>query len=270
MIEIIHAIILGIVEGITEFLPISSTAHLLVSEKLIGFSDAAGIFTVVIQLGAIMAAAWYFRKDLMYIVSAVKSGDKFMRGFLASVLVGVLPAALTGLIVEKTIGLPDSLLMIATALILGGIAFIIVENGHIKKSNSIGEVAYADITLRRALYIGIGQCFALIPGVSRSGATIMGGLVTGLDRKTSTVFSFYLSIPIMLAASALKLIDGKSELSKISGGTPALMVGVICSFITALLAINWLLKYVSTKDFKPFAYYRIALGIIILVVLAVS
>lgn len=268
MVEIIQALVLGIVEGITEFLPISSTAHLIVSEKLLGFTDTAGIFTVVVQLGAIIAAAWYFRKDLLYIIDSLKSGDKFMRGFLKSVFIGILPAGIAGLIVEKTVGLPDSLPVIATALILGGVAFLIIENGAIKKAEKSGEVAYGDITPKKALYVGLSQCLALIPGVSRSGATIMSGLLVGLDRKTATVFSFYLSIPIMIAASALKLIDGKSALSSITGGTPALLVGLIAAFITALLAISWLLKYVTTNSFKPFAYYRIALGLLILASIA--
>ncbi len=267
--DILSALFLGIVEGLTEFLPISSTGHLLVTEKLIGFKDDTALFTVVIQLGAILAAGWYFRKDLAYIISSLARGDKAMRRFAWSVIIGVLPSGLVGLIVEKTIGLPDALPLIAVTMIVGGIAFLFIENRVTKKPLQSGEVAYDDITPRRALYVGLGQCLAIIPGVSRSGATIMSGLLAGLDRKTATIFSFYLSIPIMVAASALKLLDGRSTLSSITGGTPALVVGVISAFITALLVINWLLKYVTTNSFKPFAYYRIAVGLILAVALII-
>lgn len=267
--DILSALFLGIVEGLTEFLPISSTGHLLVTEKLIDFKDETALFTVVIQLGAILSAGWYFRKDLVYIISSLARGDKVMRRFVWSVFIGVLPAGIVGLIVEKTIGLPDALPLIALTMIVGGIAFLFIENRVTKKPLQSGEVAYDDITPRRALYVGLGQCLAIIPGVSRSGATIMSGLLAGLDRKTATIFSFYLSIPIMVSASALKLLDGRSTLSSITGGTPALVVGVISAFITALLVINWLLKYVTTNSFKPFAYYRIAVGLILAVALII-
>ncbi len=268
--DILSALFLGIVEGLTEFLPISSTGHLLVTEKLIDFKDETALFTVVIQLGAILSAGWYFRKDLVYIISSLARGDKVMRRFVWSVFIGVLPAGIVGLIVEKTIGLPDALPLIALTMIVGGIAFLFIENRVTKKPLQSGEVAYDDITPRRALYVGLGQCLAIIPGVSRSGATIMSGLLAGLDRKTATIFSFYLSIPIMVSASALKLLDGRSTLSSITGGTPALVVGVISAFITALLVINWLLKYVTTNSFKPFAYYRIAVGFILAVALILN
>lgn len=268
--DILSALFLGIVEGLTEFLPISSTGHLLVTEKLIDFKDETALFTVVIQLGAILSAGWYFRKDLVYIISSLARGDKAMRRFVWSVVIGVLPAGLVGLIVEKTTGLPDALPLIAITMIIGGIAFLFIENRVTKKPLQSGEVAYDDITPRRALYVGLGQCLAIIPGVSRSGATIMSGLLAGLDRKTATIFSFYLSIPIMVSASALKLLDGRSTLSSITGGTPALVVGVISAFITALLVINWLLKYVTTNSFKPFAYYRITVGLILAVALILN
>lgn len=268
--DILKALLLGIIEGITEFLPVSSTAHLLVSEKVLGYKDTAAIFTVVIQLGAILAAAWYFRKDLTYIIRSLIARDKEMTSFAGSVIVGVLPAGIVGLVIEKTVGLPDSLWLISAMLILGGIAFILIENMSHKLPSRSGDVRYEDITAKKSLLIGLGQCLSIIPGVSRSGATIMTGLIVGLDRKTATVFSFYLSIPIMVAASALKLASDHSAISSISGGSLALVVGLLSSFITACIVITWLLKYVTKNDFKPFAYYRIGLGLIILVVLTVQ
>ena len=268
--DILKALLLGVIEGITEFLPVSSTAHLLVSEKVLGYKDTAEIFTVIIQFGATVAAAWYFRKDLMYIIRSLIARDKAMTSFAGSVIIGILPAALVGLIVEKTVGLSDSLWLISAMLILGGVVFILVENMSHKIPSKTGNVRYADITVKKSLLIGLAQCLSIIPGISRSGATIMGGLLVGLDRKTATVFSFYLSIPIMVAASALKLANDHSAISSISGGSSALIVGLLSAFITACISITWLLKYVSKKDFKPFAYYRIGLGLVFLVVLTVQ
>lgn len=267
MIEILQAIFLGIVEGLTEFLPISSTGHLIIAEDLIGFKDTAEIFTVVIQLGAIMAAAWYFRRDLVRIVRGIRSSDKAMINFATSVIVGLLPAGIVGLIVEKTTGIPDSLWIIALALIAGGLVFLAIERQTHTPTAPDGTVNYKSITPRKGLLVGLGQCLALIPGVSRSGATIMTGLVCGLDRRTATVFSFYLSIPIMVAASGLKLLSNSSAISEVSGGVPALIVGVVVSAITAFFAIKWLLGYVSKHSFRPFAYYRILLGTGILIML---
>lgn len=266
--DIVKSIILGIIEGATEFLPISSTGHLLISEKLLNFKDTTALYTVVIQLGAIFAAVWYFRKDLVSITKGLLSREKVMTTFCMHVVIGIIPVALLGLIIEKTIGLPDSPTLIAASLILGGVVFLLVENQPHKPADPKGKVVYGDITAKRSLLIGIGQCLALIPGVSRSGATIMTGLLAGLDRKTATVFSFYLSIPIMIAASALKLYSDSSALSEISGGSASLFFGVISAFISALLVIHWLLGYVQKHNFKPFAYYRIGLGTLLFVLIS--
>jgi undecaprenyl-diphosphatase len=267
--DIFIAIILGIIEGITEFLPVSSTGHLIVAENLMGFQDSAKVFTVVVQFGAILAAAWYFRHDLMAILKGILNKDRQMIVFVRNVLFGLIPSLVIGLFVEKTIGLPDSLVLIALSLIIGGIIFLIIESRVHRSPAKNGDVRYEEITVRRSWQIGLGQCLALIPGVSRSGATIMTGLVAGLDRKTATVFSFYLSIPVMLGASIVKLLDDYSAIESISGGVPALIAGMITSFISALVVIKWLLRYVQTHTFKPFAYYRIGLGTAILIVLAV-
>jgi undecaprenyl-diphosphatase len=268
--EFIKIIVLGIIEGITEFLPISSTGHLVASEKLMHFKDEASLFTVVIQFGAILAAAWYFRKDLAYIIKQVLSGDTFMLGFIKNVLIGLLPAGIIGVIVEKTVGIPDSLMLIAVSLILGGVIMWVVENHYSVKSLKEGSVDYEKITTRRSLVIGFAQALAIIPGVSRSGATIVSGMLSGLDRKTATVFSFYLSIPIMLAASALKLKDDHSKLSLLTGGSKGLALGTVVSFITAFIVVKWLLKYVQKNNFKPFAYYRMAVGSVLILLLAIG
>jgi len=266
--DILSALLLGIIEGLTEFLPVSSTGHLLVGGKLLGFKDDTALFTVVIQLGAILAAAWYFRNDLAYIVRQCLSKDPAMLTFVRNVCIGLLPAGIIGFIVEKTVGIPDSLTLIALALIVGGFIFLAVESKLAIDSKKTGEVDYDSITLKRSLLIGLAQCLALVPGVSRSGATIVAGLASGLDRKTAAVFSFYLSIPIMLAASMLKLASGRSELQNISGGTIGLIVGTIAAAVTAFITVSWLMKYIQTNTFKPFAYYRIVLGSIILLALA--
>lgn len=268
--DFIKIIVLGIVEGITEFLPISSTGHLDASEKLLHFKDEAALFTVVIQLGAILAAAWYFRRDLMYIVKALLDRDRFMIMFAKNVIIGLLPAGIIGVIVEKTVGIPNSMMLIAISLILGGVVLWVVENHYHVKPMSDGEVDYEGITTKRSLVIGFAQALAIVPGVSRSGATIVSGMLAGLDRKTATVFSFYLSIPIMIAASALKLKDDHTKLHLITGGSKGLILGTLVSFVVAFVVVKWLLQYVQKSNFKPFAYYRIVAGSLILLLIALG
>jgi undecaprenyl-diphosphatase len=263
--EIIKVIILGIIEGLTEFLPISSTGHVIVAEKLLHFRDEAALFTVVVQIGAILAAALYFRKDLVYIIKSLLKKDKYMQKFALNVLIGLLPAGLLGLLIEKFTSIPDSLVVISISLIIGGIVLLLVENyAHIAPPKDT-DIDYDSVTPKRSLYVGLAQCLALIPGVSRSGATIVGGMLSGLDRRTAAVFSFYLGIPLMLAASALKLAKHHSELSSLPAGSTGLIIGVIASFVSGYLVVSWLLKYIQTHDFRGFAYYRIMFGSILLV-----
>jgi len=258
--EFLQAFILGVIEGFTEFLPISSTGHLLVAEDLLGFKDDTALFTVVIQLGAILAAVWYFRSDLVSILSGITKKSSNARMILLLTFIGILPASLAGFILEKSLGISDSLLVIAWALILGGIALWIIEEK--KPKTTVKEIS--KITPKKALTVGVIQCLSLIPGVSRSGSTIAGGLLVGLDRKTATIFSFYLSIPIMFAASIYKIIEERSSLSSITGGSTSLIIGLVTATVTAFLAVKWLLRYVQTNSFKPFAYYRIIVGSAIL------
>jgi undecaprenyl-diphosphatase len=267
--DIINAIILGIVEGLTEFLPISSSGHLIVAESLLGFKDTAEVFTVVIQMGAILAVIWYYRNDLIKRVLGLSSAN--MQKFWLNIIIASIPAGVLGLIFNKQI---ESLMFhpipVAIALIVGGIILWIVES---RPSNHTQTTELADVdavTPMQAIWIGVSQIFALVfPGTSRSGATIVGGMLTGLNRATSTAFSFYLGMPILVLASLYKLYKARDTLSSsVPGGGMALLVGTIVSFVSALVVVGWLLNYVSRNNFKPFAIYRVVLGVIILVLVA--
>lgn len=261
--DIIHAIILGVIEGLTEFLPISSTGHLIVAENLINYKDTAEIFTIVCQIGAIIAVIWYYRRDLLQKISGFFSGDKKSQKFIYKWVLATLPALIFGFLLKDYFDKYAVVRTVAISFILGGVAIWLIEHYH--KAPKSKDVNLEKITLTQSLKIGFYQVIALVPGVSRSGATIMGGLLSGVDRVSATAFSFYLSIPIIVLASGYKLTKNHSEISTVSGGGLALLVGVITAFITAFFAIKWLLKYVSKHDFKGFAYYRIIVGIIILV-----
>ncbi len=267
--EILRAIILGIVEGLTEFLPISSTGHLIVSEKVIGFKDSAELFTVVIQIGAIAAVIWYCRRDIIRLIGGLFKGNRVAGRFWLNLVIATIPAGFIGLIFDKTIQRLAAAKTVALALILGGVVLWLAEN-YRRPVPPAGKAQLDKVTTRQALWIGVAQVFSLVPGVSRSGATIVGGLVTGLDRLTATAFSFYLSIPVMVLASSYKLIKEREHIASLPGGSGALIIGSIVSFLTALLAISWLLKYVSQHSFKPFAYYRMAFGSLILVLLGLN
>ncbi len=262
--EILWAILLGIIEGVTEFLPISSTGHLLLTQDLIGYKDTAEIFTVVIQLGALGAVVWYFRQDLILKVEGLFKKDKKTQNFWKIWIVATLPATLIGLLLEAHITTFNTTPVIAGALIIGGILIWLIETYH-KPNAPSSKIQLSNISMKQALSIGFYQALALIPGVSRSGSTIMGGLLSGLDRVTATAFSFYLSIPILFLAGVYKLATGFNNFDSISGGGTALLAGTVASFISAFIVIGWLLKYVSRHNFKIFAYYRIILGIILLI-----
>ncbi len=268
MLAILQAIVLGIIEGVSEFLPISSTGHLIVAEKAIGFQDNHDIFTVVIQVGAIAAVVWFYRKDLLQKTLGLFRREKIALNFWKILVIGTIPAGIIGLLLEKHMGSITTPLVVAISLILGGIILWIVDRKPVEHNDA--PVELDQISTKQAALIGLGQSVAIIPGVSRSGATIVSGLATKLNRPTATAFSFYLSIPVMVAASGLKLVKYNSDLSALPGGTASLIVGLVAAFITALLAISWLLRYIVHHNFKPFAYYRIALGTLILLLLAVG
>ncbi len=266
--EILQAILLGILEGFTEFLPISSTGHLIVASELVGYKDTAKIFTVVIQMGTVAAVLWFYRNDLIAKIKGLFQRDKAITRFWVAWVAATIPAALAGFLFKDALSVYAVSLTVAIALIIGGILIWIIETYHQAPKNTSGEPQLEKLSISQAAKVGAFQMLALVPGVSRSGATIMGGLLTGLDRVTAASFSFYLSIPILLLAGGYQLVKGHDELTTVSGGAPALLAGTVAAFITALIVIKSLLKYLYKHDFKIFAYYRIVLGVIILVALA--
>lgn len=262
--EILQAILLGILEGFTEFLPISSTGHLIVASELVGYKDTAKIFTVVIQLGAIAAVIWFYRKDLLQKTLGLLRRETAAVRFWTAWVVATIPGGLAGFLLKDHVDVYAVSLTVAIALIIGGILIWIIETYHTAPINKSGKPQFEKITVTQAIKVGLFQMLALIPGVSRSGSTIMGGLLLGMDRVTAASLSFYLSIPLLLLAGTYQLATGYKEFDTISGGAPALVAGTVAAFITALVVIRWLLRYISKHDFKLFAYYRIILGLIIL------
>jgi undecaprenyl-diphosphatase len=266
-----RAVILGIVEGITEFLPISSTGHLIVTENLIGFRDCTNTFTVVIQIGAILAVVLYYWRDLLARALGLFRGDQTAVKFWLNLIIATIPAAVIGLSLENLLSNLDTPLTVAISLIVGGILLYALEvrRGRTQTAPEPLEPQIDSITPLQALLIGSAQVLAVIfPGTSRSGAAIVGGWMLGLNRVTATAFSFYLGIPTLGAAGLYKLYKARNELSSLPGGVPALLIGSFVSLITAFLAVTWLLRYVSKNDFKGFAIYRIVAGCAILMLLA--
>jgi len=246
------AAILGVVEGLTEFLPVSSTGHLILASRLMGLAQTEFVksFEIAIQLGAILAVVVLYRKTLFNDIEALKR-----------VIVGFIPTGILGLVFYKIVKryLLDSDATVLWALFLGGIALIAFELLHRSKPGTDGEADVRKITYRQALVIGVCQSVAMIPGVSRSAASVVGGLAQGIDRATTVRFSFLLAVPTMLAATGLDLI--KSRGSFVAGDATALAIGAAVSFAVALLAIKFLLKYVRTHTFIPFGIYRIAVAL---------
>lgn len=268
MFALFEAMLLGIVEGVTEFLPVSSTGHLILTEQALGFKDNQDLFTVVIQLGAIAAVIWFYRRDLAEKNAGLVHRDPEAVRFWKLLALGTIPAGIVGLLLDKSMDTLTTPGVVAAALIGGGIILWLVDQRPAPAKNSRDEhVDFREVSFKRALIVGLGQCVAIIPGISRSGATIVSGLATGMNRPTATAFSFYLSIPVLVLASAYKLAKYGDSLHTIPGGMGALVVGLVFAFITALLAISWLLHYISHHSFRPFAYYRIILGIVILLLI---
>jgi undecaprenyl-diphosphatase len=248
--NLFDALVLGIVEGLTEFLPVSSTGHLILAGDLLGFDHPSrDVFYVAIQTGAMLAVLWEYRARFFRV-------DPQLWRNLA---IAFLPAAMLGLAVG---GLIKSYLFkpvpVALAFIIGGIIILLVDRGQRSaRVNSTQAMTALD-----ALKVGIAQCFALIPGTSRSGATIIGGMLFGLSRKAATEFSFFLAVPTLVAAGAYSLWKERGALS--ATDLPTFSVGFAVSFVAALLCIRWLIRYVSRHDFVPFAWYRIAFGVVVL------
>jgi undecaprenyl-diphosphatase len=249
--DLIDAFVLGIVEGLTEFLPISSTGHLILAGELLGANDERwGVFNIVIQTGAMLAVVWEYRARFF----------KIDLQLYRNLIVAFIPAAVLGLLFSKYI---KSYLFhavpVALAFIIGGIVILLVES---KENRNVRVETTAAMTWLDALKVGIAQCFALIPGTSRSGATIIGGMLFGLSRKAATEFSFFLAVPTLVAAGLYDLWKHRDTLS--AADAPIFGVGMIVSFVCAFVVIRWLIRYVATHDFKPFAWYRIAFGVAVL------
>ena len=259
----LQAAILGILEGLTEFLPISSTAHLLIGERLLGFADPGGIFTVIIQFGAVLAVMWLYR-DKIYRVAAGLTSDADARRFTVMLLLAFIPAAVAGVLLAKFVKsvLYESPRVFAIAFIIGGIVMLVVE-----RFRPAPRVFEADQTpAPQAFGIGLFQTLALIPGASRSGSTIVGGMLMGLDRAAAAEFSFFLAMPTMAGAFAHDLWEVRHDLAP----ERALEIGIgfVTAFLAALLVVKPFLRFVGRSGFAPFAWYRIAAGVLILVGIA--
>ena len=267
-IEIIKVFVLGIVEGITEWLPVSSTGHLILVEDLLKFRTSDGffdLFLVVIQLGAIAAVPVLFW-DKIYPFSRKKTAEERRKiyGLWLKVIVGVMPAAVLGLLLDDILEeyLLNSL-VVAIALIVYGVAFILIE--HFKKGKEYRIDSVYDITYRDALAIGAFQCLSLVPGTSRSGSTILGGMLSGVSRAAASEFSFFMAIPVMLGASLLKIAKfALSGVSVTAFEIALLLIGIIVSYLISLVAIRFLMDFVKKHSFSVFGVYRIVLGAIIL------
>lgn len=264
ILDFFKAIILGVVEGLTEFLPVSSTAHLLITSQVIDFNAIQNnLFEIVIQFGAILAICVTYRKKIFEVIFTLnkKSSQKFsLNLFLA-----FLPSAILGLIFHDFIKkVLFSNVIIALALIIGGIIIIIVDknnkNEQFSKENPTNEID--NISLKQALLIGFFQAIAMIPGTSRSGATIIGGLLVGLKRKTAAEFSFFLAIPTIFSATIYDLYQNFSNLNL--ENIQLILVGTIASFFSAILVIKWFIAFISKNSFISFGIYRIIIGLIIL------
>jgi undecaprenyl-diphosphatase len=253
------AILLGLLEGATEFLPISSTGHLIIASDLLGFTgEQAKTFDIFIQLGAICAIVWHYRQRIFHLVGTLPSNPKAWR-FVTNILIGFLPAALIGLVLHKTIkAYLFNPITVASALVVGGLVILLIEWKQRRvQIHEVDEIRWLD-----ALKVGFAQSFALFPGVSRAGATIMGGLLSGLSRPVATEFSFFLAIPTMFAATFYDLYKNRDILS--SGDIELLGIGFLSAFFSAWLIIRVLLAFVARHDFKPFAWYRIMLGFLVI------
>ena len=258
----IKAIIMGLVEGFTEFLPISSTGHLILAGSLLNFVDErAKVFDIAIQAGAILAVMWEFRARIIAVLTGL--GEKKQQKFVINLIVAFLPAALLGLAFSKAIKAHlFKPVPVALAFIVGGLIILWVERRN--KHNPVVErvASVDDMSMLDAFKVGCAQAFALIPGTSRSGATIIGGMLLGLSRKAATEFSFFLAIPTLLAATVYSVYKERAMLSM--ADLPLFGIGGLAAFISAFLCVRWLLRYISSHDFTIFAWYRIAFGIVII------
>jgi undecaprenyl-diphosphatase len=258
------ALILGIVEGVTEFLPVSSTGHLILATELLGFDAAKwAAFNVIIQLGAILAIVVLYWRTFWAVIEGLFRNNAMSWKFVRNIAVGFLPSAILGLLlikhIEALLGKPQ---VVAVAFILGGIAILVIE----RLVRNTPVVGVAEMPLKTAVGVGLVQCISMIPGVSRSGATIMGGLSLGVERRTAAEFSFFLAIPTMVGATTLEFAKHRHDIMAGASGVgfSAVAVGFVVSFAVAIVVVRAFVHYISRHGFAPFAWYRIAAGLVAL------
>lgn len=256
----VTAILLGIVEGLTEFLPVSSTGHLILASQLFGYDPGTWkVFNIVIQLGAILAVVVQYWRTFWAVGVGLLSWNPMSVRFVRNILLAFLPSAALGLLLKDYIDIMlGSPMIVGWALIAGGIAILVIE--RVAKPGPMSGVA--ELPVRQSLGVGLMQCLAMVPGVSRSGATIMGALAMGIDRRTAAEFSFFLAVPTMLGATTLELYDSREALASGLGpvGWSEIAIGFIVSFVVALFVIRAFVAFVSRSGFSPFAWYRIVVG----------
>ena len=256
---LLKALILGVVEGVTEFLPVSSTGHLIIVGSLLDYTDEQSkVFKIVIQLAAILAVCWLYRERIVRVAARMWSPGPEQR-FALNILIAFLPAMVLGVLFHSTIKTYlFNPLTVAGALIVGGLVILYIE----RRPRRVRFEEVDDITWKQALQVGFAQALAMFPGVSRAGATIMGGLVFGLSRRAATEMSFFLAIPTMLAATVYDVYKARELLS--TDDLPVFAMGFLAAFVAAMLTVRALLRYVSNHSFEVFAWYRIAFGVLVL------
>ena len=261
---LIKVIIMGIVEGLTEFLPISSTGHLILAGSLLNFTgEKIKVFEIVIQAGAMLAVCWEYRHRIIDVIRNFSS-DVAARRFVANLLVAFLPAVVLGLLFGKLIKAHlFAPVPVALAFIIGAFAILIVERRNRLNEDSLRIHSVDEMTMLDAFKVGCAQCFALIPGTSRSGASIIGAMAFGLSRQAATEFSFFLAIPTLFGATIYSLYKERALLSV--ADLPMFGVGALAAFISAFFCVRWLLRYISSHDFTIFVWYRIVFGVLILI-----
>lgn len=261
---LIKVIIMGIVEGLTEFLPISSTGHLILAGSLLNFTgEKVKVFEIVIQAGAMLAVCWEYRRRIIDVIRNFAS-DIAARRFVANLLVAFLPAVILGLMFGKLIKAHlFAPVPVALAFIIGAFVILIVERRNRLNEDSLRIHSVDEMTMLDAFKVGCAQCFALIPGTSRSGASIIGGMAFGLSRQAATEFSFFLAIPTLFGATIYSLYKERALLSV--ADLPMFGVGALAAFISAFFCVRWLLRYISSHDFMIFVWYRIVFGVLILI-----
>jgi undecaprenyl-diphosphatase len=260
----IKAAIMGVVEGLTEFLPISSTGHLILAGALLGFDDEkAKVFDIAIQTGAIFAVILVYWQKIRSTLVALPT-EKKAQQFALNVLIAFIPAVVLGLLFGKAIKAHlFTPVVVATTFIIGGFIILWAEKLQKNTTTAVRVNDVDDMTPMDALKVGLVQCLAMIPGTSRSGATIIGGMLMGLSRKAATDFSFFLAMPTLIGAGVYSLYKERAVLSM--ADIPMFSVGLVFSFLSAWLCVRWLLRYISTNSFVPFAYYRIVFGVVVLI-----